>query len=197
METFKKMTDEELVKLYADGCNRAFDVLLERYKDNLYSYIYYFVRNSETAEDVFQETFMKAIVTMRQGRYNDNGKFSAWLRRIAHNLIIDTFRQEKNENMVSCDEPDINILNSVELSEGTVESAMVTDQILTDVRRLVDSLPDEQREVVEMRYYRDLSFKEIAELTGVSINTSLGRMRYAILNMRRIADKSGVVLTVD
>ncbi len=197
METFKKMTDEELVKLYADGCNRAFDVLLERYKDNLYSYIYYFVRNSETAEDVFQETFMKAIVTIRQGRYNDNGKFSAWLRRIAHNLIIDTFRQEKNENMVSCDEPDINILNSVELSEGTVESAMVTDQILTDVRRLVDSLPDEQREVVEMRYYRDLSFKEIAELTGVSINTSLGRMRYAILNMRRIADKSGVVLTVD
>jgi RNA polymerase sigma-70 factor (ECF subfamily) len=197
METFKKMTDEELVKLYADGCNRAFDVLLERYKDNLYSYIYYFVRNSETAEDVFQETFMKAIVTMRQGRYNDNGKFSAWLRRIAHNLIIDTFRQEKNENMVSCDEPDINILNSVELSEGTVESAMVTDQILTDVRHLVDSLPDEQREVVEMRYYRDLSFKEIAELTGVSINTSLGRMRYAILNMRRIADKSGVVLTVD
>ena len=149
------------------------------------------------AEDIFQETFMKDIVTIRQGRYSDSGKFSAWLRRIAHNLIIDSYRQDKNENLISCDEPDINILNNACLSEGTSENSIVNHQILSDVRKLVDFLPDEQREVVKMRFYQDLSFKEIAELTGVSINTSLGRMRYAIMNLRRIADKNGVVLTVD
>ena len=148
-------------------------------------------------EDIFQEKFLKAIVTIRQGRYSENGKFSAWLRRIAHNLIIDSFRQEKNENLVSCDEPEVNILNNAGLSEGNVENMLVNHQILTDVRRLVEFLPDEQREVVQMRFYQDLSFKEIAELTGVSINTSLGRMRYAILNLRRIAEKNGIVLTVD
>ncbi len=186
-----------LVALYAKGENKAFDVLLIRYKDKLYSYIFYIVRNAEMAEDIFQETFMKAIVTIRQGRYSENGKFSAWLRRIAHNLIIDSFRQEKNENLVSCDEPEINVLNNANLSEGNIENLLVNHQILTDVRRLVDFLPDEQREVVQMRFYQDLSFKEIAEMTGVSINTSLGRMRYAILNLRRIAEKNGIVLTVD
>ena len=197
MKSWKSKTDETLVALYANGENRAFNVLLERYKDKLYTYIYYIVRNSDTAEDIFQETFMKAIVTIRQGRYSDSGKFSAWLRRIAHNLIIDSYRQEKNENVISCDEPEINILNNADLSEGTIETALVNHQILSDVRRLVDFLPDEQREVVQMRFYQDLSFKEIAELTGVSINTSLGRMRYAIMNLRRIADKNGVVLTID
>ena len=197
METWNTKADETLVALYANGENRAFNVLLNRYKDKLYAYIYYIVRNSEMTEDIFQETFMKAIVTIRQGRYNENGKFSAWLRRIAHNLIIDSFRQEKSENLVSCDVPEVNILNNIGLAEGTIENAIVTHQILTDVRRLVDYLPEEQREVVYMRFYQDLSFKEIAELTGVSINTSLGRMRYAILNLRRIAEKNGVALTVD
>lgn len=197
MESWKSKTDEALVALYANGENRAFNVLLNRYKDKLYSYIYYIVRNSEMAEDIFQETFMKAIVTIRQGRYSDSGKFSAWIRRIAHNLIIDSYRQDKNENVISCDESEINILNNAVLSEGNIENSMVNHQILSDVRRLVEFLPDEQKEVVQMRFYQDLSFKEIAELTGVSINTSLGRMRYAIMNMRRIADKNGVVLTVD
>lgn len=197
METWNNKADEQLVTLYADGENRAFNVLLNRYKDKLYAYIYYIVRNSEMAEDIFQETFMKAIITIRQGRYNESGKFSAWLRRIAHNLIIDSYRQEKSENLVSCDEPEVNILNNIGLAEGTIESAIVNRQILADVRRLIDHLPDEQREVVYMRFYQDLSFKEIAEITGVSINTSLGRMRYAILNLRRIAEKNGVVLTVD
>lgn len=197
MESWKSKTDEALVALYANGENRAFNVLLNRYKDKLYSYIYYIVRNSEIAEDIFQETFMKAIVTIRQGRYSDSGKFSAWIRRIAHNLIIDSYRQDKNENVISCDESEINILNNAVLSEGNIENSMVNHQILSDVRRLVEFLPDEQKEVVQMRFYQDLSFKEIAELTGVSINTSLGRMRYAIMNMRRIADKNGVVLTVD
>ena len=197
MNTWNNKADETLVSLYAEGENQAFNVLLNRYKDKLYSYIYYIVRNSEMTEDIFQETFMKAIITIRQGRYNENGKFSAWLRRIAHNLIIDSFRQEKSENLVSCDEPEVNILNNIGLAEGTIENAIVNRQILSDVRRLIEFLPDEQREVVYMRFYQDLSFKEIAEQTGVSINTSLGRMRYAILNLRRMAEKNGVVLTVD
>lgn len=197
MESWKNMTDEMLVALYAKGENRAFNVLLNRYKNKLHSYIYYIVRDAEMAEDIFQETFMKAIITIRQGRYSENGKFSAWVRRIAHNLIIDSFRQEKNENLISCDEPELNILNNARLSEGNIEGAIISDQILSDVRRLVDHLPDEQREVIQMRFYQDLSFKEIAEMTGVSINTSLGRMRYAIMNLRRIADKNGVVLTIN
>ena len=197
MNTWNNKADETLVSLYAEGENQAFNVLLNRYKDKLYSYIYYIVRNSEMTEDIFQETFMKAIITIRQGRYNENGKFSAWLRRIAHNLIIDSFRQEKSENLVSCDEPEVNILNNIGLAEGTIENTIVNRQILSDVRRLMEFLPDEQREVVYMRFYQDLSFKEKAEQTGVSINTSLGRMRYAILNLRRMAEKNGVVLTVD
>ena len=162
-------TDETLVALYAQGNNEAFDILLNRYKDRLYAYIYYTVRNEELAEDIFQETFTKAIVTIQQGRYNENGKFPAWLTRIAHNLIIDCFRQEKQENLVSCDEEERNLLNNIRLSEGTVESEIVNHQILSDVRRLIKHLPDEQREVVHMRFYQDLSFKEIAEMTGVSI----------------------------
>ena len=197
MNTWNNKADETLVSLYAEGENQAFNVLLNRYKDKLYSYIYYIVRNSEMTEDIFQETFMKAIITIRQGRYNENGKFSAWLRRIAHNLIIDSFRQEKSENLVSCDEPEVNILNNIGLAEGTIENAIVNRQILSDVRRLMEFLPDEQREVVYMRFYQDLSFKVIAEPSGVSIITSLGRMRYAILNLRRMAEKNGVVLTVD
>ena len=197
MKVQTNAADETLVALYAQGNNEAFDILLNRYKDRLYAYIYYTVRNEELAEDSFQETFTKAIVTIQQGRYNENGKFPAWLTRIAHNLIIDCFRQEKQENLVSCDEEERNLLNNIRLSEGTVEAEIVNHQILSDVRRLMKHLPDEQREVVHMRFYQDLSFKEIAEMTGVSINTSLGRMRYAILNLRRMAEKHGIVLTMD
>ena len=197
MKVQTNAADETLVALYAQGNNEAFDILLNRYKDRLYAYIYYTVRNEELAEDIFQETFTKAIVTIQQGRYNENGKFPAWLTRIAHNLIIDCFRQEKQENLVSCDEEERNLLNNIRLSEGTVEAEIVNHQILSDVRRLMKHLPDEQREVVHMRFYQDLSFKEIAEMTGVSINTSLGRMRYAILNLRRMAEKHGIVLAMD
>ncbi|WP_291529662.1 RNA polymerase sigma factor [Bacteroides sp. UBA939] len=191
------VADETLVALYAQGNNEAFDILLNRHKNRLYSYIYYTVRNVELAEDIFQETFTKAIITIQQGRYNENGKFPAWLTRIAHNLIIDCFRQEKQENIVSCDEEERNLLNNIRLSEDTIESEIVNVQILSDVRRLMNHLPDEQREVVHMRYYQELSFKEIAEMTGVSINTSLGRMRYAILNLRRMAEKHGISLTME
>lgn len=196
MENMQKMTDDALVALYSKGNNQAFDILLERYKDKLYSYIHFSVRNDELAEDIFQETFVKAIVTIQQGRYTENGKFAAWLTRIAHNLVIDLFRQEKNENVVSNDETEVDLFNDVKLSDDNIETKLVNEQVLSDVRRLVDFLPDNQREVVFMRFYQDLSFKEISEITGVSINTALGRMRYALLNLRRMAEDKNIELTI-
>ncbi len=197
MENLKMMTDDVLVTQYLDGNNSAFDVLLERYKDKLYYYIYFIVRSREVAEDIFQETFVKAIVTLQQGRYQPDGKFAAWITRIAHNLVIDQFRQERSENVVSNDETEVDLLNNMSLSEGTIEAHMVNTQVLKDVRRLVDELPDCQREVVFMRYYQNMSFKDIADCTGVSINTALGRMRYAILNMRRIAAEKNMILNME
>ena len=180
---------------YANGDNAAFDTLLRRHQNRVFTYILNIVKNKDVADDVFQETFVKAIMTIRQGRYTDAGKFSAWITRIAHNLIIDYFRQEKSENTVSVDNEDTDVLNRRDLSEENIEDVMVTGQINTDVRRIMDSLPDSQREVLDMRFYRNMSFKEIAEATGVSINTALGRMRYAVLNMRRIASDKNIVLT--
>lgn len=191
------MTDEQLVVTYAQGNNSAFDILLNRHKSNVYSYIYFIVKNRELAEDIFQETFVKAIMTIKQGRYTENGKFRAWINRIAHNLIIDNYRQEKNEQTISNDECEVDLFNNSKLSDGTVEDDMVKTQILSDVKRLIEYLPDNQKEVLVLRYYQDLSFKEIAEITGVSINTALGRMRYAILNMRRTAEEKNMILTVD
>lgn len=196
MDNLKKRTDDDLVALYVSGTNEAFDILLERYKERLYSYIYYIVHNADVADDLFQETFVKAIVTIRNGRYTETGKFSAWLTRIAHNLIIDQFRTERNENTVSDEEADGNLFNNAALVESCMETQMVNEQTLTDVRRLMDKLPDSQREVVFMRFYQDLSFKEISEITGVSINTALGRMRYAILNMRKMATDNHISLSL-
>lgn len=195
MRNIKKLTDEQLVCEYANGNNEAFDTLLIRYKQRLFSYIFQMVRDRDLADDIFQETFIKAITTIRQGRYSDMGKFSAWLYRIARNLAVDSFRAEKGENVVSADDADYDVLNRRELAEDTIEDVMVDLQIEEDLRRLVDRLPDVQRQVLEMRYYLDLSFKEIAEITGVSINTALGRMRYAILNLRRMAKENRVCLT--
>ena len=180
-------TDEQLVALYVQGQDEAFDILLQRHKDRLYSYILFIVRNADMADDLFQETFVKCIVTLRNGRYTENGKFSAWLTRIAHNLIIDQFRTEKSENTISNEEVECDLFNNASLCDSSLEIKMVNEQTLKDVRRLMNNLPDNQREVVYMRYYQDLSFKEISDITGVSINTALGRMRYAILNMRRMA----------
>jgi RNA polymerase sigma-70 factor (ECF subfamily) len=195
MNNLKTMTDEELVILYVQGSNPAFDVLLNRHKNGVHSYIYYIVHDRDLTEDIFQETFLKVITTIKQGRYTENGKFKAWIMRIAHNLIIDYFRQERNENAVSNDEPDMDLLNDVRLCEGTVEDRMVKNQVLSDVRKMIKHLPSNQREVLEMRYYHDMSFKEIADATEVSINTALGRMRYAILNMRRMAEENRIELS--
>ncbi|MDR0894771.1 MAG: sigma-70 family RNA polymerase sigma factor [Prevotellaceae bacterium] len=197
MKISSNATDEALVALYAQGDNRAFDMLLNRHRERIYTYIYYTVRNGEQAADILQETFTKAIVAIRQGQYNESHKFPAWLTRIAHNLMIDFFRQERLENAVSTDESERSLFNNIRFADYTVETEMVLHQIRSDVRRLVEHLPVEQREVVNMRYYRNLSFKEIAELTGVSINTSLGRMRYALLNMRRMARQYNIALSMD
>lgn len=190
-----KQTDEQLVALFASGANEAFDILLTRHKSKIYSYIFYIVRDKELTEDIFQETFMKAIITIKQGRYSESGKFGAWISRIAHNLIIDFFRQDKDENSTSCE--DSGVLNNSRFSEGTVEDQLVKLQIRSDIRKIIRNLPESQREVLVMRYYKDMSFKEIAETTGVSINTALGRMRYALINMRRLAQENNVILTMD
>lgn len=196
MEKLNQMTDDMLVGLYSSGNAKAFDVLLDRYKDKLYAYISFVVRDTQLAEDIFQETFLKTIVTLQKGSYSSNGKFGAWITRIAHNLIMDSFRQDRSENTVSRESDERDCLNDSRFSDPTVEDCMINDQTLADVRALVDMLPDNQREVVFMRYYQDMSFNEIAIATGVSINTALGRMRYAILNMRRMVTQKNVSLNL-
>lgn len=196
MEKLCKLADEQLVEMYAKGDNSAFDVLLSRYQQKLYSYILFLVHNEDTANDLFQETFVKAIVTIQQGRYVESGKFSAWLTRIAHNLIIDKYRQDKNANLISNDNDECDIFNNAALSDITVEMKIIKEQSLADVERLVKELPAVQQEVVYMRFYQNLSFKEIAEASGVSINTALGRMRYGLINLRRMVEERGIVLTL-
>ena len=196
MQDIKKLTDDQLVAAYAKGDNEAFDILLNRHQSNIYTYIVRLVKDPDLANDLFQETFVKAIMTIKQAKYTGDGRFAAWLSRIAHNLVIDHFRQEKSMSTVSTDNEEVNVLNRKDLSEGTIEDAIIGTQILEDVQSLVSSLPDDQRTVVEMRYYKDMSFKEIAERTGVSINTALGRMRYAIINMRRKAKEADIALAI-
>ena len=198
METLKKQTDELLVQLYARGNNDAFNVLLHRHKKRVFSYIYFTVRNKELTEDIFQETFIRVITTIKQGRYTENGKFIGWVNRIAHNLIMDYFRQERNQNTISNDEcADYDLLNNSKLCEGTVEDQIVLNQTYKDINKLIHVLPENQKEVLLMRYYQGLSFKEIAHKTDVSINTALGRMRSALLNIRRIADEKGILLDLN
>ncbi len=196
MKTLDQLADEQLVVLYEQGNNTAFEVLLTRYRSRVYSYIFQIVRDRELTEDIFQDTFIKAIVTIQQGRYFESGKFLGWINRIAHNLIIDHFRKEKNENTISADAFEYDIVNNTKLSDLSIEDIMSNEQVLCDVVRMVDFLPDVQQEVVRMRFFEELSFKEIAEKTNVSINTALGRMRYALLNMRKMAAEKDVYLEI-
>ena len=196
MNMLTRRTDEELVALYATGKDEAFDALLERYKDRLFSYILYQVRNADVAEDIFQETFVKVIVTIRDGRYTESGKFYSWISRIAHNLVIDFFRREKGENTVSTDETEVDLLNNAKLSDRCTQSAMDSEQTFVDLQHLIEKLPEEQREVVQMHYFQEMTFKEIAEEKGISINTALGRMRYGILNMRKMAQRFDLGLSL-
>ena len=198
MDQLTVMTDEELAMAYIEGNNRAFDLLLQRTQSKLFSYILFVVRDHDKAEDVFQETFVKVITKLNQRKYTVSGKFSAWLMRIAHNVIMDNFREQRSQNIVEPTQGnDLSNLSSKDLLDTNVENRYVNEQILSDVKKMMNLLPTTQREVVFMRFYQDMSFKEIAETTGVSINTSLGRMRYAVLNMRRMAKQHNVHLQLD
>lgn len=195
MRHLKSLKDDELVNLYIMGNNSAFDVLLEKYQQKLFSYIFFIIKDKEISDDIFQETFMKAIVTIKNGKYNADGRFYNWITRIAHNLIIDQFRNEKNDNTVSCDNEEYNILNNQDLCDGNIENDIISLQIRDDIRKLVSKLPDNQKEIIIMRFYHDMSFKEIAEITGTSINTALGRMRYAIMNLRKMVNDNRIILS--
>lgn len=198
MKDYASLTDEQLALLYVGGDFRAFDLLLERNQQKLYSYILFVVHDPEVANDVFQETFVKVITKLQDGKYTDSGKFNFWLTRIAHNVIMDTYRHLKNSHIIEpTEDNDLNKLRSNDLMDINRENEYVNTQVMKDVRNLMESLPAPQREVVYMRYYQDLSFKEIAEITGVSINTSLGRMRYALINMRRLAKEHHIQLNME
>jgi RNA polymerase sigma-70 factor (ECF subfamily) len=189
-----QVSDRELVRLYLKGNESAFEALLNRHKDKIYTQIYMLVRDEELADDIFQETFVKVIRTLKQGRYNEEGKFLPWVMRIAHNLSIDHFRRSKKMPFVRGDD-DYDPFATIPFEDKNVEEEWIDEIIHDDVRRLIDELPKEQREVVLMRHYGGMSFKEIAERSNVSINTSLGRMRYALINMRKMIDKHNINLT--
>ena len=195
MNKLNEQTDESLVSSYLKGNNNAFDIILKRYERKVFSYILYSVKIEEVAQDLFQDCFMRIITKLHAGQYTENGKFSSWIMRIAHNLIIDYHRQNQGNVVVSNDDSDYDLLNnsSIALEYGK-EKEMIDRQTLEEVKELIRKLPANQREVVIMRFYEGLSFKEIADTTGVSINTALGRMRYAILNLRRLADKFDISL---
>ena len=192
------MTDEELALSYINGNNRAFDELLSRSQDKIFNYIMYVVKDEDLANDLFQETYLKVITKMQNGRYTDTGKFFWWLTRVAHNVIIDYYRAQKSNRIVEpTKDNDLSNLNSNSVMDSNRESEMANAQVLRDVKKLMEALPEQQREVVFMRYYQELSFKEIAEITGVSINTSLGRMRYALINLRKLTHQHGVNLVLE
>ena len=197
MKNLNAMTDEELALSYIDGNNDAFDELLARNQNKLFSYIFFVVRDEDKANDLFQETFVKVITKLHEKRYVDSGKFSAWIMRIAHNVMMDWYREQRARNLIELtEENDLSNLCINDVLDMNVENRYVNDQVMTDVKRMMNMLPPTQREVVFMRFYQNLSFKEIAELTGVSINTALGRMRYGLINLRRMVEERGIVLTL-
>ncbi len=190
------MNDQELVQAYIKGDQSAIEILINRHRSKVYTYILLTIKNQPLAEDLFQETFIKVIQSLRGGKYRDNGRFLSWVIRIAHNLIIDHFRKEKQMNSVSNDDSEVDLFNSKKLSDSNIEELIVNSQIKAEIRTLINELPNDQREVVLLRHYGELSFKEIAEQTDVSINTALGRMRYALINLRKLIKEKNLSLTV-
>lgn len=198
MSTLKSMSDEQLALAYINGNNRAFDELLSRSQDKIFGYILYVVKDEELANDLFQETFLKIITKMQNGRYTDSGKFIWWATRIAHNVIIDHFRAVKSSKVVEQgNDNDLSNLKSNMPLDINRETELANEQVMRDVKRLMEALPEAQREVVFMRFFQELSFKEIAEQTNVSINTSLGRMRYALINLRKMTREYGMNLAIE
>ena len=194
MKTFSKLTDEKLVELFVGGCNDAFEEILLRYKNRLYRYIFQIANDRDLTEDIFQDTFIKVIMSLKQGRYVENGCFFTWVCKIAHNLVMDYFRKEVKENTFSNDECQT-LYNSVVLEEKNIQDALIEEEVCNEVAFWVDALPEPQRVIVQMRFYQDLSFKEIADELKISINTALGRMRYAIINLRKLAQKADYVVS--
>ncbi len=198
MNNLNEMSDEQLALSYINGDNRAFDELLRRNQSKLFSYILFIVQDRDKAEDFFQETFVRVITKLHAGKYTTSGKFSAWLMRVAHNIIMDDYRDQKGDQVVEFGENnDLTTIHPKHILDSNIENQFVNDQVMADVKKMVNLLPTCQREVVYMRYYQQLSFKEIAQATNVSINTALGRMRYALLNLRRMAKEHSMALTLE
>ena len=189
------LSDQGLLNSYLSGDQSAISQLIERHSRRVKEYIRMMVKDNDVADDIFQETFIKAVRVIDEGRYTDNGKFLSWILRIAHNQVIDYFRSRKQQKLVNEADAGYNVLGTLRFAEQTVEDEMVAAQISSDVRHLVEMLPDEQREVVMLRYFSGLSFKEIAEQTDVSINTALGRMRYALINLRKMIKEKNIILS--
>jgi RNA polymerase sigma-70 factor (ECF subfamily) len=191
------ISDYELIQRFIKGEQSCFEQLIHRHKSKVFAYISLYIRDQALVEDIFQDTFFKVIQSVKSGKYYDNGKFLSWVMRIAHNLIIDHFRRLKQMNTMSADDYESDLFNSKKLSDANVEDNIIRKQIKKDVRRLINQLPEDQREVVILRHYAGLSFKEIADVTDVSINTALGRMRYALINMRKIMKEKKISLTIN
>jgi len=190
------MSDQELIQQFLSGNKEGIEKLINRHKNKVYTYIVLVVKNQQLAEDIFQDTFIKVIRSLIDGKYKDNGRFVSWVIRIAHNLIIDHFRKEKQINTLSNDDYEADIFNSKKLSDQNIEDVMIKEQITNDVRQLIDELPEEQKQVILLRHYGGMSFKEIADQTDVSINTALGRMRYALINLRKLIVRKNISLTM-
>jgi len=190
----KNLSDYELLQKFINGEQSCFGELIHRHKNKVYAYIALYIRDQALAEDIFQDTFLKVIQSVKTGKYSDNGKFLSWVMRIAHNLIIDHFRKQRQMNVLLNDDYESDLFNTKSLADRNVEDNMVRVQIRRDVRKLINSLPEDQKEVVILRHYTGLSFKEIADITGVSINTALGRMRYALINMRKLMQEKQIIL---
>jgi RNA polymerase sigma factor (sigma-70 family) len=193
----KMISDYDLIIRFVKGEQLCFEQLIHRHKNKIFAYISLYIRDQALAEDIFQDTILKVIQSVKAGRYSDNGKFLSWVMRIAHNLIIDHFRRLKQMNTISNDNYESDLFNSKRFAGDNIEDDIINRQIHKDVRAMISTLPDDQREVVILRHYADMSFKEIADITGVSINTALGRMRYALINMRKMMEEKKISLTVN
>jgi RNA polymerase sigma-70 factor (ECF subfamily) len=187
--------DQQLVVEYIKGNESAFEILLERHRDKVFNYIVYMLKDIQLSEDVFQETFFKAIYTLKSGRYNEEGKFLPWIMRIAHNLIVDQFRRIKKMPALEPRDEEHDIFSTLRILDDNVQDQLIESEIHTDLKKIINHLPEDQREVVLMRHFADMSFKEIADATNVSINTALGRMRYALLNLRKMIEKNNITLS--
>ena len=198
----KNLSDEQLIVRYAQGLNEAFDELLHRYKNSLYNYILSLIQNRDLAEDIFQATFPKVIITIKSGRYQESGRFAPFLFRIAHNKVISIYRQEQTVSQINEADVEYDLFSNKEICDSfeefipSQEESMCQNQLLSDIRRMIKFLPDNQREIVIMRFYQDMSFKEIADALNISINTALGRIRYALINMRKLAEEHNISLAM-